>query len=356
VPQSALGRPASCGAARATSGAGARPAPCALGGRRHGVRSLTFCSTNPATSFTPSTAWSRTVEATRVTRATGPRRRAPPPEVFRADALPDPGREEDEEEPPEPDATRPDDFRADDFRAEDLPADDLPADDLPADDFRADDFRADVFRADVFRADVFRADVFRAVEFRAPDPRADDPRFAADERVPVADFRADAPRAEVFRADDLPAEDFRAEDFRADEPRDDEARELDPEPRALPDRPRADDDRESPDDDLRPRDAVLDRAPPELLFERPPLRELLFLVAMVKLLMKEGVRRDLQNPRTSALRAPRAPCMVRRAWRSTPSITRRAPRLLQHFRPLPQRVQRRLVRALREVGRHLGAA
>jgi len=176
--------------------------------------------------LTPSTAVSKTVVATRFTRATGDcfRRAPPPPPLLRR--------------PPR--ALAPDD-----------------------------DFRADAPRFAVdFRADDLRAVDLRAVDFRAAPPRADDDLRAVD-------FRADDLRADDFRADD-----FRADDFRADDdPLDDDARELDPERRALlPDRlllpPRDDDDRP-------PRDEDPDRDLLELLFDRLPLRELLFLVAMI---------------------------------------------------------------------------
>ena len=195
--------------------------------------------------------------------------------------------------------------RDDDFRAEE-PRDD---DDLRALDARVEDFRAvappflaDDFRAVDFRAVDFRADDFRAVDFRAVDLRADEPRalellFRAEVflRADVP-FRAAPPRADVFLADVFLDDDFL----------DDEARELDPEPRALP--------------DLLPEPPLRLRAPDDpdrllALFARPPLRELpplrFVLVAMLLLLMKEGVRDLMQNPRTERGPRRRACCIAR---------------------------------------------
>jgi hypothetical protein len=193
-----------------------------------------------------------------------------------------------------------DDFRADEPRDDD----DFRALDPRDDDFRAEDFRAldpPLLRADDFRALDFRALAFRALDFRADDFRAPPELF----------------RAEVF----LRADDFRDADFREDE-----ARELDPEPRAPPDL-------------LLP--PLRLRAPPEdpdrllALFARPPLREppLRFdLVAMLLLLMKEGVRDLMQNPRTSRGDRRRACCIARltprairreRAYRSTTARSHR---------------------------------
>jgi hypothetical protein len=226
--------------------------------------SLTFSPTYPAASFTPSTAWSNTVVATRFTRATGDCLRVLPP-------------------------------LRDDFRADD--EDDLRAVEPRDDDFRALDPRVDDFLAlePLFRAEDFRAlddDDFRALDFRALDFRADEPR------APELLFRAD-----VFLRADVP---FRAEPPREDDFLDDEARELDPELRAPP--------------DLLLEPPLRFRAPPDdpdrllALFARPPLREppLRFvLVAMLLLLMKEGVRDLMQNPRTERGPRHRACCIAR---------------------------------------------
>lgn len=168
--------------------------------------------------------------------------------------------------------------RAGDFRADE---DDFFAAD-PMEDFRALDFRAVDFRAVDFRAVDFRAVDLRAVDFRA------------------VDFRALALRAVDFRALELL---FRADDFLADVffralPRDDEARELEPELRAPPDR-------------------LLDPERLVALFERLPLRDFpalrFVLVAMLLLLMKEGVRDLMQNPRAECGSRRRACCIARRA-------------------------------------------
>jgi hypothetical protein len=129
---------------------------------------------------------------------------------------------------------------------------------------------------------------FIAPRFAAPRLAAP-PRLAVPARLAVPRLAVLPRLAEDFRAVDFRAEDFFAEDFRAEEPRDDEARELDPELRAL-----------EPRLLLRFDDAEREPPRPALRFVRLllPLLDVFLRVAMMMILVKEGVCGLMQIPRT----------------------------------------------------------